>query len=124
MQTILIGKPYTVKYPSRNKTDLHNKPVQVPFEVAPPEIRNPFIIPGIKKIHFDPKLNPDYNFNNYVEGECTGWQDPPVLLSGIIPEERHSTRLWSMAIHGLGETQRTLAQAYENSGQREALPIR
>ena len=28
------GKPYTVKYPSRNKTELTNKPVSVPIESA------------------------------------------------------------------------------------------
>lgn len=68
--TFSDGKPYTVKYPSKNKTDLNNKPVQVPFDVTQPSIKNPFVIPGIKKLHFDPKLNPDYNFNNFVEGEC------------------------------------------------------
>jgi chromosomal replication initiator protein len=33
-------------------------------------IKNPFIIPGIQKLHIDPQLNPSNNFNNFVEGEC------------------------------------------------------
>lgn len=35
-----------------------------------PDIRNPFVFPGIKKIKADPNLNPQYNFDNFVEGEC------------------------------------------------------
>lgn len=34
------------------------------------DIRNPFVFPGIKKIKADPNLNPQYNFDNFVEGEC------------------------------------------------------
>jgi chromosomal replication initiator protein len=33
-------------------------------------IKNPFVIPGIQKLHIDPQLKKDYNFDNYVEGEC------------------------------------------------------
>jgi chromosomal replication initiator protein len=65
------SKPYTVKFPAKNKTELSNKPVSVPLtnsETA--TIKNPFIIPGIKKLNVDPRLNPDYSFNNFVEGEC------------------------------------------------------
>ncbi len=33
-------------------------------------IRNPFVIPGIKKIKVDPQLNPKYRFENFIEGDC------------------------------------------------------
>jgi len=33
-------------------------------------IKNPFIIPGIKKMNIDPRLNAEYSFENFVEGEC------------------------------------------------------
>ena len=33
-------------------------------------IKNPFIIPGIKKMNIDPRLNAEYSFDNFVEGEC------------------------------------------------------
>ena len=46
------GKPYTVRYPSSNKADLHNKPVQVPFDVTQPSIKNPFVISGNQKSAF------------------------------------------------------------------------
>ena len=64
------SKPYTVKFPTKNKTVLKNKPFSVPIESDASLIKNPFIIPGIKKLHVDPQLNPDYSFANFVEGEC------------------------------------------------------
>lgn len=33
-------------------------------------IKNPFVIPGIRKIKVDPQLNPNYLFDNYIEGDC------------------------------------------------------
>jgi len=34
------------------------------------EIKNPFVIPGIKKIKFESNLNPNHQLDNYVEGDC------------------------------------------------------
>ncbi len=34
------------------------------------EIKNPFVIPGIKRVKFNPQLNPTYTFENYIEGDC------------------------------------------------------
>jgi chromosomal replication initiator protein len=64
------SRPYTVKFPTQNKTDLKNKPVSVPINIEENAIKNPFIIPGIKKLNIDPHLNPDNSFDNFVEGEC------------------------------------------------------
>ncbi len=64
------NKPYTVKFPTNYKTELKNKPVTVPINTEEKSIKNPFIIPGIKKLHVDPRLNPDNSFANFVEGEC------------------------------------------------------
>src|SRR5574344_1059729 len=33
-------------------------------------IKNPFVIPGLKRIIIDPQLNPSYTFANFIEGEC------------------------------------------------------
>jgi len=63
-------KPYTVKFPTNNKTELKNKPVSVPLKTEENSIKNPFVIPGIKKLHVDPRLNPENSFHNYIEGEC------------------------------------------------------
>jgi len=98
------GKPYTVRYPSRNKSDLHNKPVQVPFEVNQPVIRNPFIIPGIKKLHFDPRLNPDYSFSNFVEGECNRLARSAGIAVGNNPGGTAFNPLMIYGDSGLGKT--------------------
>jgi chromosomal replication initiator protein len=103
------GKPYTVKYPSRNKSDLNNRPVQVPFEVSQPSIKNPFIIPGIKKVHFDPRLNPDYNFTNYIEGDCNRLARSAGLAIGNNPGKTAFNPLMIYGDSGLGKTH--LAQA-------------
>lgn len=63
-------KPYTVKFPTNNKTQLENKPVNMPLKTEENSIKNPFVIPGIKKLHVDPRLNPDNSFTNFIEGEC------------------------------------------------------
>ena len=64
------NKPYTVKFPARNNKELKNKPLQVPMDSEEVTIRNPFVIPGIKKLTIDPRLNPSYSFANFIEGEC------------------------------------------------------
>jgi chromosomal replication initiator protein len=33
-------------------------------------IKNPFVIPGIKKMKIDPQLNSSYTFDTYIEGDC------------------------------------------------------
>ncbi|MDX9773194.1 MAG: chromosomal replication initiator protein DnaA [Bacteroidales bacterium] len=98
------GKPYTVRYPSRNKSDLQNKPMQVPFEVTQPTIRNPFIIPGIKKLHLDPRLNPDYSFANFIEGECNRLARSAGIAVGNNPGGTAFNPLMIYGDSGLGKT--------------------
>ena len=62
--------PYTVKLPALNKKALKNSPVTMPLNVEEKQIRNPFIIPGLKKVNVDSNLNPSYSFDNFVEGDC------------------------------------------------------
>ena len=45
----------------------------VPQFAAPTDtanIKNPFVIPGLRRIMFDPQLNANYTFDNHIEGEC------------------------------------------------------
>ncbi len=39
---------------------------------ASPEhgISNPFVIPGIRKVHVESRLNPNYTFDRFIEGDC------------------------------------------------------
>ena len=57
------SKPYTTKIPSSSKGDINNQPVHMPININETSIRNPFIIPGLKKIQVDPQLNPNFSFD-------------------------------------------------------------
>ena len=69
----------------------------MPIDVSANPIKNPFVIPGLKKVQVESQLNPNYSFENFVEGDCNrlsrsaGWavaQKPggnafnPLLLYG------------------------------------------
>jgi chromosomal replication initiator protein len=64
------AKPYTVKVPAANKKALANPAVNMPLDISNHSIRNPFIIPGLKKVNVESQLNTAYSFDNYVEGDC------------------------------------------------------
>ncbi len=67
---VVNAKPYTVKYPTRDKTEIKNKPVSMPLKNGEEKIKNPFVIPGLKKLEVDPQLNFNNSFANFIEGEC------------------------------------------------------
>jgi chromosomal replication initiator protein len=64
------SKPYTVKIPTNNKKELKNPSVAMPVDIGNNGIRNPFIIPGLKKVNVESQLNANYSFENLVEGDC------------------------------------------------------
>lgn len=64
------SKPITVKIPTSNKKELKNPSVAMPIDINQNTIRNPFIIPGLKKVNVESQLNPNYSFENFVEGDC------------------------------------------------------
>src|SRR5678816_3474685 len=33
-------------------------------------VKNPFVIPGLKKMQIDPQLNHSYTFDTFIEGDC------------------------------------------------------
>lgn len=64
-------KPYTVKIPTTNTKEIKNPPVSMPVDIGGSSgIKNPFIIPGLKKLNIDSQLIPNYSFENLVEGDC------------------------------------------------------
>lgn len=64
------SNPYTVKLPASNKKAVKNAPVNMPIDISENPIKNPFIIPGLRKVNVDSNLNPSYSFENFVEGDC------------------------------------------------------
>lgn len=53
---------------TRNGANKGNE-IDMPLVIGT-SIKNPFIIPGIKKVKIDSQLNPSYTFESFVEGEC------------------------------------------------------
>lgn len=62
-------KPFTVKFPTSNKNLVKNEPVSVPLDMDTKVIKNPFIVPGLKKVTVDSQLNANCSFDNFVEGD-------------------------------------------------------
>ena len=73
------------------------------------KIKNPFIIPGIKKLVIDSQLNPNYTFETFVEGECNRLVRSVGLAVAIEPGKNTYNPLYIFGDSGLGKTH--LAQA-------------
>lgn len=63
------SKPHTVKIPSSNRNPINPQGVTVPLDFNKRELKNPFIIPGIQKVKIESQLNPNYNFDSFIEGD-------------------------------------------------------
>lgn len=75
-------------------------------------IKNPFVIPGIKKVKIDPQLNPNYRFDNYIEGDCNRLARSAGLAIARKPGQTSFNPLVIFGDVGLGKTH--LAQAIGN----------
>jgi len=64
------ARPLAVKVPTSSTHEAKNPPVQLPADVSESPIKNPFIIPGLKKIKVESHLNPNYSFDTFIEGDC------------------------------------------------------
>ncbi len=103
-----LNSPYTVKFPGKGKNNTKNKPVSMPFPENK-EIKNPFIIPGLKKVQINSQLNPEYSFSNFIEGECNQLCKSAGLAVSANPGKTAFNPLMFYGESGLGKTH--LAQA-------------
>jgi len=62
-------QPFTEKIPSSNRGALKSQNVDAPLNNKNPELRNPFVIPGIRNVKIESQLNPNYSFENFLEGD-------------------------------------------------------
>lgn len=70
MENTLGNKPpFTENIPSTNRPTIRTQEVDVPIKNKDPELKNPFVIPGIRNVKIDSQLNPNYNFENFLEGD-------------------------------------------------------
>ncbi|MET3113564.1 chromosomal replication initiator protein [Pedobacter sp. CG_S7] len=111
--------PYTTKMPSSgNGSDNRKQSMPVPVNINR-DIKNPFVIPGLKKIQVDPQLNPNYTFENYVEGDSNRLARSAGHAVAAKPGETSFNPLMIYGPSGMGKTH--LAQAIGNQ-IRQTLP--
>lgn len=81
----------------------------MPYDAEENPIKNPFVIPGIKKLNVDPQLNPNNSFNNFIEGECNKLARSAGLAVGNNPGGTAFNPLLIYGDSGLGKTHLTQA---------------
>jgi chromosomal replication initiator protein len=60
-----------VDIPSSNRLPIENQKVSLPAKIGGEKgIKNPFVIPGLKKVNIESQLNLNYTFENFIEGDC------------------------------------------------------
>ena len=63
------NKPLTMDVPAQGYKTFSNNEMDFPLVINNP-VKNPFVIPGLKKMQIDPQLNPIYTFDTFIEGDC------------------------------------------------------
>src|SRR6476646_135412 len=65
------GRSGTMDVPAGNTMKMYsNNEMDFPLIVNSP-VKNPFVIPGLKKMQIDPQLNQSYVFDSFIQGACT-----------------------------------------------------
>ncbi|HRN45799.1 MAG TPA: DnaA/Hda family protein, partial [Flavobacterium sp.] len=62
-------QPFTEQLPSSNRVPLKPQDVDAPFKNLNSELKNPFVIPGIRNLKIESQLNANYSFDNFLEGD-------------------------------------------------------
>jgi len=97
--------------PGHGYVSYSNNEMDFPLVITNP-VKNPFVIPGLKKMQIDPQLNPSYTFDSYIEGNC----NRVARRAGkTVAEKPGTTSFNPLVIYGgvgLGKTH--LAQAIGN----------
>ncbi len=62
------NKPLTMDVPTHGYKTFSNNEMDFPLIIHNP-VKNPFVIPGLKKMQIDSQLNHIYTFDNFVEGD-------------------------------------------------------
>jgi chromosomal replication initiator protein len=64
------NRPLTMDVPAQQGFRTYgNNEMEFPLVINNP-VKNPFVIPGLKKMQIDPQLNPIYTFDAFIEGDC------------------------------------------------------
>jgi chromosomal replication initiator protein len=61
--------PFTQSIPSSSSGNLKSQTIESPFSTFASELKNPFVIPGIRNLEIESQLNPNYTFENFLDGD-------------------------------------------------------
>lgn len=86
-------------------------------------IKNPFVIPGVKKIIIDPQLNPNLTFDTFIEGECNRLARSAGMSVGINPGNNPFNPLYIYGDSGLGKTHIVQAIGHEVLARHPELQV-
>jgi chromosomal replication initiator protein len=109
------NKPVTVDVSGQGYKSFANNEMDFPLVVNTP-VKNPFVIPGLKKMHIDPQLNPIYTFDAFIEGDCNRVARRAGKTVAEKPGANSFNPLVIYGSVGLGKTH--LAQAIGNEVKR------
>lgn len=109
------NKPVTMDIPTQGFKQYGNNELDFPLVINNP-VKNPFVIPGLKKMQIDSQLNPTYVFDNFVEGNC----NRVARRAGkTVAEKPGATSFNPLLIYGNGGLGKThLVQAIGNEVKR------
>jgi chromosomal replication initiator protein len=109
------SKPITMDVPAQGYKTYTNNEMDFPLVINNP-VKNPFVIPGLKKVQIDAQLNPVYTFDAFIEGDC----NRVARRAGkTVAEKPGATSFNPLVIYGgvgLGKTH--LAQSIGNEVKR------
>ncbi len=109
-------QPITMDVPGQGYKTYTNNEMDFPLVINNP-VKNPFVIPGLKKVQIDPQLNPNYTFETFVEGDCNRVSR---RAGKTVADKPGATSFNPLVIYGgvgLGKTH--LAQAVGNEVKRQ-----
>ena len=105
MENTLGNKtPFTESIPSSNRSGLLPQDVDAPLHSNASELKNPFVIPGIKNLQIESQLNPNYNFDNFLEGDSNRLARSAALAVANKPGGTSFNPLLIFGGVGLGKT--------------------
>jgi len=62
-------QPFTEQIPSTQRTSVKPQDIDTQYKNLNTELKNPFVIPGIRNLKIESQLNANYSFENFLEGD-------------------------------------------------------
>ncbi len=109
------NKPLTMDVSGQSFKTFSNNEMDFPLVISN-QVKNPFVIPGLKKMQIDSQLNPIYTFEAFVEGDC----NRVARRAGkTVAEKPGATSFNPLVVYGgVGLGKSHLAQAIGNEVKR------